>query len=138
MEPIPRDRENNCSRNNYNAGAKAEDMLSVKSYYFKTEIFRMQELLKGKQSEIKGLVCEIDTEKFANRDKTFEAENLRKVLRETGDQLDVDGACYRKPATVVTRAIAWRVSLRSPICDAEAGAPSSWSLDFRRLTDPSS
>jgi vacuolar-type H+-ATPase subunit I/STV1 len=88
VEPIPRDRENNCSRNNYNAGAKAEDMLSVKSYYFKTEIFRMQELLKGKQSEIKGLVCEIDTEKFANRDKTFEAENLRKVLRETGDQLD--------------------------------------------------
>ena len=44
-----------------------------------------------------------------------------------------NGACYRKSATVVTRAIAWRVSLRSPICDAEAGAPSSWSWDFRLL-----
>jgi chromosome segregation ATPase len=63
-------------------------LLSVKSYYFKAEIFRLQELLKGKQGEIKVLMGEIETEKYANRDKTFEAENLRKVLRETGDQLD--------------------------------------------------
>jgi chromosome segregation ATPase len=92
MEQIPRDRERNGNGNNSNSnstpGAKAEDLLSVKSYYFKTEIFRLQELLKGKQGEIKVLMGEIETEKYANRDKTFEAENLRKVLRETGDQLD--------------------------------------------------